>query len=204
VGNIKMEISFSVSFTVKRKPHPTDVYNLREITRAIASYYSFKNIGDIVANLYRDDVDNTWEISLSSETKVPEKFLEKIISSIDFRQLLGYVLLSRSILVYMTSVIRKRDDVMILYNSWGVITKREPIRTMDMEVFPLSYDEINTIQNEVDNSLSSRYTYFITSPAVLAMADKYKLYHTTFNEYTILKRAGHTKDDLIKMISEFI
>ena len=186
----------TVSFIVKSLPDKRDLYDIQKIFSAIASYYAFKNIEDSRAHISKDTVERTYEVTLTTGARVPKRLFDKINTSIgDFSFFLGYVLLSRNVLATITDAVEGK--IPTIYNSWGVIARREDIADNPTTVM----ETLLMIENQTEG-LSSMYVCFISTPSVVKVADRYNLFYKNYNEYIILRRMNYSMDRLSMMIAD--
>lgn len=181
---------------VKTPPDKRDLYDIQKIFSAIVSYYAFKNIDDSMAAVSKDIVEKIYEITLSTRTRIPKKLFNKINTSIgDFSFFLGYVLLSHNILATITDAVEGK--IPTIYNSWGVIARREDVGDSPTTI----KENLLMIENQTEG-LSSMYVCFVSTPSVVKVADKYNLFYKNYNEYIILRRMNYSMDQLTIMIAD--
>ena len=180
------------------EPYYKDIYQLKDLVKAIFQYYSFRTVYDVTIDSVEEEKKKgkeeriwTFEITVYDKDAVltlDSRIFRKILDNINFGQFIGYMLLSDTILTFMTSV----KNVKCQYYNWGTVVKTTDI----------TQDQINTIRSEV-SGLKKQYTYLRESPMIIDLAHEHDIYHTTFEGFVILK-LKYPMYDITRMISDKI
>lgn len=154
------------------------VYDFRELYEHIVSFYFYKNVTRSDVNIFRDPIQGKWEYTFSVSNdkgiiKVPYSAKLRLLS-MGVNKYIGMKLLSKSILSFMVNI---PSDITLYYKPFGVL----------VESGTLDYEKVRDIRSEIC-SKEQEYCYFVNSPAVLEMTDRFKNFYTEFGRYVIVKR----------------